>query len=88
MRFKVIVGNIGTVYSGDNEAEAHKTYYEYREQSQKGYGRAAGETVTLLEDEEYVKGYWPLPHSDACAGCANCYSVRAECEHVLKRAFT
>jgi hypothetical protein len=69
-KYEVIVGNIGTVYSGDDETEAHKTYDEYREQSQEGYGRAVGEPVTLLEDGEYVKDYWPVPHSDACPGCA------------------
>jgi hypothetical protein len=50
--YEVIVGNIGTVYSGDDVREAVKTYSEYKEQSETGQGRASGESVTLVCDDE------------------------------------
>jgi hypothetical protein len=45
---QVIVGNIGTVYDGDDETEANRLFSEYREQSKSGHGRAAGEDVTWM----------------------------------------
>lgn len=45
--FEVAVGNIGVVHSG-GKREAQRVFREYREQSRTGYGRAAGESVTLL----------------------------------------
>jgi hypothetical protein len=52
MRYEVVVGNIGTVYSGSNERQAQKDYVEYVEQSKTNYGRAAGESVTFFKDGE------------------------------------
>jgi len=54
--FEVIVGNIGTVYSGPDEAEARKTYREYCEQSNQS-GRASGEDVTLLSHGEPIEEF-------------------------------
>jgi hypothetical protein len=51
-KFEVVVGNIGTVYTGTDEDEADHVYDEYVEQSQSGRGRAAGEDVTLFQDGE------------------------------------
>lgn len=51
-KYLVIVGNIGQVYDGNDGDEAQETYNEYAEQSQEGYGRAAGEQVTLFIDGE------------------------------------
>lgn len=53
--FEVLVGNIGTVYSGPMLKEALEYYGEYRRQSKTGYGRAAGESVVLLQDGEIRK---------------------------------
>jgi len=59
-KYQVIVGNIGTVYDGNWAIMAKKVYKEYYEQSKDGYGRAAGESVTLwvygepIEDNEEV----------------------------------
>ena len=50
--FEVIVGNIGTVYAGNNYMRAMCTFSEYRKQSKAGYGRAAGEPVTLFHNGE------------------------------------
>lgn len=41
---EVIVGNIGTVYSGEDEVNAKQLFYEYAE--------ASGESVTWLVDGE------------------------------------
>jgi hypothetical protein len=46
--FQVIVGNIGTVYDGNNFMQASCKFSEYVKQSKTGYGRAGGEDVTLM----------------------------------------
>ena len=45
-RYTVIVGNIGTVFTG-TEPEAYKVFRGYVEQSESGAGRASGEDVTM-----------------------------------------
>lgn len=50
--YRVVVGNIGTVYSGDSWVEARDTWREYVRQSLDGEGRAAGEEITLFEKDE------------------------------------
>lgn len=56
-KYEVIVGNIGTVYSGDNRNKAEKDYKDYVAQSKGGKGRAGGEDVILLIDGEPEKEY-------------------------------
>ena len=56
-RYEVLVGNIGTVYSGENAAQAEADYLSYRTDSRRRYGRAAGEPVTLFKDGEIVTEY-------------------------------
>lgn len=46
--YEVIVGNIGTVYMGPSQVTAHITFDEYVGMSISGYGRAAGEDVTIM----------------------------------------
>ena len=55
--YSVVVGNIGTVYSGSSRADALAAYNEYVEQSTTDYGRAAGEGVTLLDGDQIVKEF-------------------------------
>ena len=62
--YQVIVGNIGTVHEGNNPATARGVYDEYKQQSQSGYGRAAGEPVTMFKDGEPHVEYSP-PGADA-----------------------
>jgi hypothetical protein len=52
MRYNVLVGNIGCVYSGSDERIARDTYKIYVEQSKSNVGRAGGESVTLMERGE------------------------------------
>ena len=54
-RYEVIVGNVGSVYSGKSASDASMTWIAYVDQSNSGRGRAAGESVTLLRDGEIVK---------------------------------
>lgn len=59
--YEVIVGNIGTVYRGDDESEARRLFDVYVEQSRSGFGRAGGESVTVFQDGEIVlehEGQW------------------------------
>lgn len=52
MRYRVIVGNIGTVEETDNPIEANKTYGDYKRQSIGGIGRAGGESVVLMDGDD------------------------------------
>jgi len=49
--FRVIVGNIGTVYDGPSRKEAGQHYREFVSQSKSDCGRAGGETVTMFREE-------------------------------------
>ena len=51
-RFEVTVGNLGTVYIGDGEAEAIAIFKEYAQMSLDNYGRVSGEPVTLSDEGE------------------------------------
>jgi hypothetical protein len=53
-RYSVLVGNIGTVYRGEDPKTAEQVFYEYVQMSRKRYGRAAGEMVTLFGDESGI----------------------------------
>lgn len=53
----VIVGNIGRVHEGYDEAEARKHFREYKEQSVSGVGRAGGESVILECADEPVEEF-------------------------------
>ncbi len=61
MKYQVIVGNIGTVCDTDSLVEAKHTFREYVRQSEKGYGRSAGEPVTIMDSNEPYKEYIPDP---------------------------
>lgn len=57
---EIIVGNIGNVFfapvnTGKAWRAATKTYNTYVDYSKSGYGRAAGEPVTWMQDGEIVK---------------------------------
>lgn len=53
-RYDVIVGNIGMVYSGISRKDAESKFNTYVVQSKEKYGRASGETVTLMRDNEVI----------------------------------
>jgi len=54
-KYQVTVGNVGTVYDGDDQQKADEMFDEYVEQSRSGYGRAAHEPVCLMnvDGEEF-----------------------------------
>lgn len=52
--FEVIVGNVGTVYTGEDCGTAMELFLSYQQESKKGYGRASGESVTLMQDGEIM----------------------------------
>lgn len=55
--YEVLVGNIGTVYSGPSSTVARREYAAYVRLSKQSTGRASGEPVTLFVDHEIVKEY-------------------------------
>jgi hypothetical protein len=57
--YRVIVGNVGTVYDGPELKQALVHFKECKEQSKTGYGRAAYEEVTLMEGEEIKAKFRP-----------------------------
>ncbi len=59
--WEVIVGNIGTVYSGDDELEARCEWETYVAVSKRGHGRGGNETVMLMCDGEIDTWYYPEP---------------------------
>jgi hypothetical protein len=59
MTYQVFVGNIGTVYSGDDRDKAHATYRAYVNLSDKAYGRGAREVVSLMENGNTIEEFNP-----------------------------
>jgi len=72
--FELIVGNIGTVYTGRNKREANRLFRHYQELSESNTGRAGKETVTLFADNEIVHEYVPQ-HYVAMAGLHGCMPI-------------
>jgi hypothetical protein len=70
-RYEVVVGNIGTVHTGNNKRKATAVFNSYVRDSERGYGRAAGEHVTMFivtgkdvfVEREYILDHW-FPVSD------------------------
>ena len=58
--FQVIVGNIGTVYEGNQLKQALIDYKEYIEQSKNNYGRVSQESVAIFKNGEPWKEYSPV----------------------------
>ena len=56
-RFEVVVGNIGSVYSGNSLSIALDLFDTYVNQSKSGVGRAGGEFVTLFKYGEPYKEF-------------------------------
>ena len=56
-RYQVIVGNIGTVMSGDSGWAATSYFKTYVGLSKADYSSAAGEDVTLMDNGEPVTEY-------------------------------
>ncbi len=55
MNYQVIVGNVGTVYSGPDRIKAEGTYAEYVQLSaSREGGRVWGEPVEMHSDNEVV----------------------------------
>ena len=61
LQYMVVVGNVGTVYSGPDFDAAVDAFGDYRERSRTLRGRAAGEDVTLFEGE------WPIREYDGAS---------------------
>lgn len=53
--YEVHVSNVGRVLEGRNAFKANSAYHTYVRMSERGYGRCAGEDVTLIRDGEIVK---------------------------------
>jgi hypothetical protein len=59
VQWQVIVGNVGTVYYGPSRRDAYATFNTYRNDSARGIGRAAGEPVTLMRDDQPFREHHP-----------------------------
>lgn len=56
-KYQVVVGNVGTIYDGDNPIMARTEYGVMKQASKAPYGRASGEPVTLFCDGEILHGF-------------------------------
>jgi len=59
-KWEVIVGNVGSVYLGSNGFDARKHYNQYVYLSKHNHGRAGGEPVTLMKNDEIELEYNPV----------------------------
>lgn len=67
-QYEVVIGNIGTIWTGATLKNALREFHGYRLVSQSGKGPAGGEDVTLFKDGELVKEYQAtlhMPRADA-----------------------
>lgn len=55
----VVVGNVGTVFTGTNGFIANSVYQSYTGKSVSGLGRVSNEPVTLMRDGEIRKEFIP-----------------------------
>jgi hypothetical protein len=67
VQYQVVVGNIGEVYRGDSQDTAWEIYREYRQKSQLGYGRAAGEFVLILKNDKPYREFTPTEQPQPAA---------------------
>ena len=58
VKHEVIVGNIGTVYSGGDSFTAQGVYQRYVILSQKKFGSASGENVTWIHNGEIYREHF------------------------------
>ena len=56
--FTVVVGNVGTVYHGQSKKDAKRTYADYVRISKSGNGRAAHESVTMMNATEILESHY------------------------------
>ena len=69
-QYQVVVGNVGTVHTGDDYAEAQKEYGDYVEFSKSGGCRCSNEQVTILFGDEILNEYVPFQISNyECPHC-------------------
>ena len=64
MKFQVVVGNLGTMYDGNDELTARECFEEYATLSYSGVGRVGNESVTLMCDGEPVEEFNPSERED------------------------
>ncbi len=57
VKHEVVVGNIGTVYSGRSVTKAAKKFNTYQLLSDSPVGRASGQSVTWFCDNEIFREY-------------------------------
>lgn len=63
-RYDVVVSNIGIVYIGNDRDKAKEIMQEYISISKADRGRAAGESVTLLRNDDIISEYVGLRIDD------------------------
>ena len=74
-KYSVIVGNVGTVYDGENGFKAIQEYNAYVTISRAGSGRAGNEHVTLFKNGDVFRAWtpdrWNYEYTDTFSGEAN-----------------
>lgn len=62
--FEVIVSNIGSVYTGNNFRRASAKFNSYVKASKVGTGRAGGENVVMMHNNEMRREYVVIEGND------------------------
>lgn len=60
LKYQVVVGNVGTVYHGDDKIQALNDFNHYVNESMLDNGRAGNESVVMFEDGHPVHEHQPL----------------------------
>lgn len=71
--YQVIVSNVGTVHNGASFKQARKEYCSWVISAKQNFGRASGESVTLIKDGETIREHsakqepkYSLRYLDTC----------------------
>jgi hypothetical protein len=58
-KYQIVVGNIGTVYDGNNWSHAYGDWRAYCDMVELPHGRSSGEAVALFIDGELEQQFIP-----------------------------
>lgn len=73
MKHEIVVENVGTVITTEDEAVAEKAYTNYVTLSRDGVGRCSGESVTWMRDDDVYREFDPrCPHGKFYSGAGAC----------------
>jgi hypothetical protein len=58
-KYQIVVGNLGTVYSGNDISIAYADWRAYCDMVELPHGRSSGESVALFINDEIEQEFYP-----------------------------